>query len=34
MADEGQENGGWKDAEIAKALNASVEPSNEPGKSV
>ena len=24
MADEGQENGGWKDAEIAKALNASV----------
>ena len=24
MADEGQENGGWKDADIAKALNASV----------
>ena len=24
MADEGQENGGWKDADIAKALSASV----------
>jgi len=24
MADEAQENGGWKDAEIAKALSASV----------
>ena len=24
MADEAQENGGWKDAEIAKALSAGV----------